>query len=106
MTETEQELIKRMAFQLFDIWKEAKSSEEDNWDNVLFEQLSEKEKAEYYLTAKRFVGYYKEALPALAREAGYGMPIDNDGTALIAYHHAWAKANGYVKLKEWGIDGK
>jgi len=33
-------------------------------------------------------------LERLAREAGYGMPIDNDGTALIAYHHAWAKANG------------
>jgi len=42
----------------------------------------------------------KEALPELAKEAGYGMPIDDDGKALIEYHHAWAKANGYTLLSD------
>ncbi len=57
---SEQRLREMVAQELFDIWKDAKSSEVDNWDDVTFESLPEEHKHEYYLTADRIANYYKE----------------------------------------------
>lgn len=44
-----------IAKMLFDIWKEAKSTEEDNWDDVSFDSLPDKHKHEYLKTSKRII---------------------------------------------------
>jgi len=49
------EIKELVAKELFDIWKEAKSTANDNWDDVTFEALPEKHKHEYYLTVDRIV---------------------------------------------------
>ncbi len=51
----EDKIILDTAKELFDIWKEAKSTEADNWDDVTWESLPEKHQYEYLLTAKRIV---------------------------------------------------
>ncbi len=48
-------LEKRIAEWGFDVWKEAKSTTEDNWDDVTWESLPQKHKEEYYKSARRLV---------------------------------------------------
>ncbi len=49
------ELLTDIARDLFDIWREAKRSETDNWDDVPWESLSEKHQNEYLLSANRII---------------------------------------------------
>lgn len=49
------ELRERLCCELFDVWKEAKSTTDENWDDVTWESLPEKHKREYYLTANRIL---------------------------------------------------
>ncbi len=50
----------KIALELFDIWKEAKSFEVDNWDDVTWKSLPEKHKEEYRLTARRIIAIVKK----------------------------------------------
>lgn len=42
---------------LFEVWKEAKSSEIESWDDVTWESLPEKHKTEYLKTAVSLLNY-------------------------------------------------
>ena len=48
-------IILDIAQELFDVWKEAKSSMPDNWDDETWENLPVFHKREYLLTAERIV---------------------------------------------------
>ena len=69
----DKESIKIVCQYLFDIWKEAKESSEDEWD-IEYDALPEKHKHEYELTAGRLLmalenlGYHK-GLPSSIEEA-------------------------------------
>ena len=59
----DKELKEKIAPWLYDIWQEAKSSMPDNWDDVTYESLSERDKGEYHKSAQRLID--------LIRSAGY-----------------------------------
>lgn len=48
-------LAEEIAKEFFDVWKEAKSSMEDNWDDAFWDNLPQKHKDEYLKTAKRIL---------------------------------------------------
>ncbi len=50
-----EELTEFIAEELFSIWKEAKESSCEGWGDTTFEELPEKHKQEYYLTAARIL---------------------------------------------------
>ncbi len=52
-------LRERVARELFDIWKEAKSTTPEPWDDVQWETLSENAKGEYYKTAQRILSFIR-----------------------------------------------
>jgi len=54
----------------FEVWKEAKSTTEDNWDDVLWETLPEKHKEEYRKSASRLIEElgYRKPLPELRKK--------------------------------------
>jgi len=66
------ELREKIAKELFDIWKDAKSTCEENWEDQDFESLPDKHKQEYYLTANRIIdfqaGYQKITEPPVLSE--------------------------------------
>lgn len=49
------DLLTEIAKELFDIWKEAKETTDDSWGNIQFDDLPEKHKHEYILTANRIL---------------------------------------------------
>ena len=53
---------------LFDIWKDAKSSSEDSWDDVQWESLPEKHQEEYLKTAGRLLEYLRSQGVVLIEE--------------------------------------
>ena len=55
----------------FYIWKDAKSTETDNWDDVTWESLPEKHKAEYLVGADRLLG---QGLAVLAKDQSSPLP--------------------------------
>ncbi len=56
------------------------------------------EQADYLECADQILALIKEALPELAKEAGY-IPLHSlNETIGVKSLHQWAKANGYVKL--------
>lgn len=85
----EEKLIEQIAKELFGIWQEAKSTEPDSWDDQTFQDLPDKHKHEYYLTAQRIIAKSRAGYKSL----GEFWDTTNEPDRI-----AWAKANGYVKL--------
>jgi len=56
------ELVQSFSRELYDIWQEAKSSTEDNWDDVEYDILSVTHRREYEKTAKRMLAQVSEFL--------------------------------------------
>ena len=77
---TEQEKIKEEIARdfLFDVWKEAKSTTEDSWDDIQWDSLSEKEKGEYFKTAKRLLLYLHSQRGAIKVEKELPLPVVGD----------------------------
>ncbi len=61
-------LLEEIAVALFDIWKEAKSTCENDWDDVTWDSLPENHKKEYLLTAKRILSKVQEYYASLVGE--------------------------------------
>ena len=57
----EKELRENIVKELFEIWREAKESTGESWDDVTFESLPKKHKQEYYLTVERIIKYHEQA---------------------------------------------
>ncbi len=55
-----EEIENNLAEELFNVWKEAKSFEEDDWNDTIWASLPEKHKNEYQLTAKRIAEAFKK----------------------------------------------
>jgi len=53
-------LREKIAIELFDIWKDAKQDTGEDWGYIIFAELPEKHKHEYYLTSERIMGYFNK----------------------------------------------
>jgi len=62
-----EKLLEEIGKDLFDVWKEAKSTCEDSWDDETWDSLPESHKGEYSLTAERI---YSKVLSYFASLVG------------------------------------
>ena len=56
------QLIRSICLELFDIWQEAKRDYDDNWNDVVYDQLPDKHKWEYEKTARRIIDSFSQFL--------------------------------------------
>ena len=56
------ELVQSFSRELYDVWQEAKSPTEDNWDDVEYDILSVTHRREYEKTAKRMLAQVSKYL--------------------------------------------
>ncbi len=69
--------------------------------NCSWEELPQGMRDLYLQEALSYIALIKEALPELAKEAGYALPEDwKDLDRFLLLAEDWAKANGYVELAD------
>ena len=98
-----EDLVEQVATELFDIWKEAKSTCEDNWDDVTWDSLPEKHKGEYRKTTHRLISLIRPSIKMEERKqiAKWGnetCPHDIFGEGTQCFKHAcdmcWRSLSG------------
>ena len=77
-------VVVEIAKEFFDVWREAKSTTEDDWDDVSWESLTENHKTEYRKTAQRIIDLIKKYLAGeLVEKHIEANIITNAGMAML-----------------------